>query len=346
MQTILLNKNFESIDIIDYFNSFIWSDRFCDAGDVELYIGTNYQKVNQILKDYYLVFDESEHGMIIEEKEIQTDPENGSYWIITGRSFESILYRRIIWNKTTISGNLQTAIKKLINENIINPSISNRKISNFIFKDSTDSAITSLTIDTLEYQGEYLFDVVQKICSDKKIGFKVTLNTSNQFVFQLYAGIDRSYEQEANPYVVFSPRFDNLVNSSFYESCKDYKNVVLVAGSKGSDAKTYRSVGSGSGIERRETYLDTSVDQDVSNINSYLDQKGNEELNNNKIKEVVDAEIDTTRMYVYNEDFFLGDSVQVEDEYGNSKKGRLEEMVYSQDDQNGETRIPTFNTNF
>ena len=67
MQTILLNKNFESIDIIDYFNSFIWSDRFCDAGDVELYIGTNYQKVNQILKDYYLVFDESEHGMIIEE---------------------------------------------------------------------------------------------------------------------------------------------------------------------------------------------------------------------------------------------------------------------------------------
>ena len=146
--------------------------------------------------------------------------------------------------------------------------------------------------------------------------------------------------------MVFSPRFDNLVNSSFYESCKDYKNVVLVAGSKGSDAKTYRSVGSGSGIERRETYLDTSVDQDVSNINSYLDQKGNEELNNNKIKEVVDAEIDTTRMYVYNEDFFLGDSVQVEDEYGNSKKGRLEEMIYSQDDQNGETRIPTFYTNF
>lgn len=346
MQTILLNKEFESIDIIDYFNSFIWSDRFCDVGDVELYIGTNYQKVNQILKDYYLVFNESEHGMIIEEKEIQTDPENGSYWIITGRSFESILGRRIIWNKTILSGNLQAGIKKLINENIISPSISDRKIPNFIFKDSTDSEITSLTIDTLEYQGEYILDVVQKICSDKGIGFKVTLNTNNQFVFQLYSGTDRSYSQDKNPYVVFSPRFDNLVNSSFYESCREYKNVVLVAGSNNSETKTYRSVGNVSGIDRRETYLDTGIDQDVTDINTYLDQKGNEELNNNKVKEVVDAEIDTTRMYVYNKDFFLGDSVQVEDEYGNSKKGRLEEMAYSQDDQNGETRIPTFNTNF
>lgn len=347
MQVTLLDKDFEDLDIIDYFNSFIWSDRFCDAGDVELYIGADYTKINQIQKDFYLIFDESVHGMIIEEKEVQSDPEEGFYWIITGRSFESILSRRIVWNQTTLSGNFQNGIKKLINENIISPSSSDRKISNFIFKDSTDSAITSLTFDsTLEYRGENLFDVIKSNCSDKKIGFKITLNDSNQFVFELYAGTDRSYEQETNPYVVFSPKFDNLVNSSFFESNKEYKNVVLVAGSQGSESVTYRTVGSGTGIDRRETYLDTSVDQDITNVSSYLEQKGNEELNNNKMKEVVDAEIDTTRMYVYNEDFFLGDTVQVEDEYGNSKKGRIDEMVYSQDTQNGETRIPTFTTNF
>lgn len=344
MEVYLLNKNFETIDIIDYFSSFIWSDRFCDTGDVELYIGTNYSRVNDILRDLYLTFPESEHGMIIEEKEIQTDPEDGSYWIITGRSFESILYRRIVWNLTTLSGNLQSAIKKLINENIISPSDSKRKIDNFIFKDSTDTNITSLTLsEEQEYQGEYLFEVVQALCKDKGIGFKVTLNEQNQFVFELYAGVDRSYDQTENPYVTFSPKYDNLINSNYYESSKDYKNAILVTGSQGSDNKYSSSIGDTTGIERRETYLDTSIDQDISNPTSYLTQKGNEELNKVKEKQVFDGEIDTQQMYIFNEDYYMGDIVQLENEYGQSGKARLEEMVYTQDDANGETRVPTFN---
>ena len=91
----------------------------------------------------------------------------------------------------------------MLNENVISPSDSNRKISNFIFKESTDSAITKLKLEA-QYTGDNLYDVIQKICEEQGIGFKITLNDKKQFVFELYAGFDRSYDQTENPYVIFS----------------------------------------------------------------------------------------------------------------------------------------------
>ena len=53
-----------------------------------------------------------------------------------------------------------------------------------------------------QYTGDNLYDVIQKICEEQGIGFKITLNDEKQFVFELYAGSDRSYDQTENPYVI------------------------------------------------------------------------------------------------------------------------------------------------
>ena len=82
------------------------------------------------------------------------------------------------------------------------------------------------------------------------------MNDKKQFVFKLYAGADRTYAQTENPYVVFSPKFENIANSNYLESKKEYKNVALVAGEgEGAERKT-TSVGEGSGLERRELFVD------------------------------------------------------------------------------------------
>ena len=117
----------------------------------------------------------------------------------------------------------------MLNENVISPSDSNRKISNFIFKESTDSAITKLKLEA-QYTGDNLYDVIQKICEEQGIGFKITLNDKKQFVFELYAGFDRSYDQTENPYVIFSPKFENIINSNYIESKASLKTVTLVGG--------------------------------------------------------------------------------------------------------------------
>lgn len=351
MNVFVMDREFQSVGVIDVFNSFLWTDRYYKYGDFEIYTEANAEILELLKEDYYLWYSNSEHVMIIEDFEVSSDTEEGTKFIYKGRSLESILDRRIIWTQTTLTGNLQNGIKKLLNENIISPSNADRKISNFVFKESTDSAITGLTLEA-QYTGDNLYDVVSSVCNDKKIGFKVLLNAQNQFEFSLYAGKDRSYKQDTNPYVVFSPDFDNMINSNYIRSKKTYKNVTLVAGEgEGTDRKTV-TVGSGSGLDRRELYTDardlsttTSGGGTIplSEYNNQLTQRGNEKLADCPISESFEGESDTTRMFVFKKDFDIGDIVQNKNEYGQEGRSIVSEMIFSQDEE-GFLSYPTFET--
>ena len=346
-----MDTNFKMVSILDVFISFIWTDRYYEYGDFELYTRVSTDILSKIQSEYYLLNKESEHLMIVENIEIETDLEDGHTVKITGRSLESILDRRIVWSSTIISGNIQDCIKKLLNDSIISPSISERKIDNFIFDTSNNSKIANTIIEETEYNGDNLYEIISGLCSANDIGFKVVLNKSNQFVFSLYVGEDRSYEQTKNPYVTFSPEFDNLINSNYVESIQDYKNVTLVAGEKDdNDIPKTASTGNVSGLSRRELYTEatdinqkqeddtTLTDEEYKNL---LIQRGNEALLKHKISVTFDGEFDATQMYTYNKDFFMGDVVQVANEYGIESKARIIEFIQSQDT-NGYSMYPTF----
>ena len=346
-----MDTNFKMVSVLDVFISFIWTDRYYEYGDFELYTRVSTDILSKIQSEYYLLNKESEHLMIVENIEIETDLEDGHTVKITGRSLESILDRRIVWSSTIISGNIQDCIKKLLNDSIISPSISERKIDNFIFDTSNNSKITNTIIEETEYNGDNLYEIISGLCSANDIGFKVVLNKSNQFVFSLYVGEDRSYEQTKNPYVTFSPEFDNLINSNYVESIHDYKNVTLVAGEKDdNDIPKTASTGNVSGLSRRELYTEatdinqkqeddtTLTDEEYKNL---LIQRGNEALLKHKISVTFDGEFDATQMYTYNKDFFMGDIVQVANEYGIESKARIIEFIQSQDT-NGYSMYPTF----
>lgn len=346
-----MDTNFKMVSVLDVFVSFIWTDRYYEYGDFELYTRVSTDILSKIQSEYYLLNKESEHLMIVENIEIETDLEDGHTVKITGRSLESILDRRIVWSSTIISGNIQDCIKKLLNDSIISPSISERKIDNFIFDTSNNSKITNTIIEETEYNGDNLYEIISGLCSANDIGFKVVLNKSNQFVFSLYVGEDRSYEQTKNPYVTFSPEFDNLINSNYVESIQDYKNVTLVAGEKDdNDIPKTASTGNVSGLSRRELYTEatdinqkqeddtTLTDEEYKNL---LIQRGNEALLEHKISVTFDGEFDATQMYTYNKDFFMGDVVQVANEYGIESKARIIEFIQSQDT-NGYSMYPTF----
>lgn len=335
MNLLLLNTSFEVIDVIDTYSSLLWTERYYEAGEFELIVPANSKNLELFQMDYYLSRIDSKCLMIIEKREIETDEEDGNTLTITGRSIESILDRRIIWAQTTISGNLQSAIKTLINSEIISPSIADRKISNFIFTESTDTAVTDLTVDEAQYTGDGLYEVIQDICELKKLGFKLTVDDSNQFVFELYAGTDRTYSQTALPYVLFSGNFNNLLSSNYSEDKTNYKNVTLVAGEGEGTARTTATYGSASGLDRREHYTDArelSTNDGEISASEYqiqLQSKGEEELKEYKIKKDIDGEIDTVVTYIANEDYFLGDLVQIVDDYGTEAKARITEIVTS-----------------
>lgn len=261
MELLVLDTNLVAVDVMDRYDSLIWTDRYDQYGDFELQIPMSSGLLYVLQQNYYIYSVQSNHIMIIEKLEIDSDIEDGNKLLVSGRSLESILDRRIIWGQKTYSGNLQDAIESMLNDAFINPpaSLADRKISNFIFKKSADERITTLTIDA-QYSGDNLYDVVYNLCNDNGIGYRVTLSDEDKFVFELYIGEDRSYDQDVLPYVIFSKKFDNMEDSNFLQDNTDYKNAVLVGGEGEGSLRKYKTVietssSDKTGLNRRETFV-------------------------------------------------------------------------------------------
>lgn len=355
LEGLILDRNFIAVAVLDQYESFIWTDRYSASGDFEFYSPMQPEYLDILKQDYYIWQKDSEHTMIIDRILIESDIESGNHITVTGESLESILKRRIIWTQTNLTGNLQNGIQKLLNENIISPKIADRKIANFTFKASTDPQITKLTVDA-QFTGDNLYEAIKSLCDKNNIGFKVVLTEANKLEFSLYSGQDRSYDNATNPYVVFSPEFDNILNSAYSSTKKSLKTVALVAGEgEGADRKTL-SVGGGKDLDRYELYADSrDISSKIYNedgstttltpdqYNAKLKARGEEKLalDENKTKTEFTGEAEATRMFRYNEDFFIGDVVQVANEYGQEGKARITELIFSTSS-DGDSVYPTF----
>lgn len=352
MEALVLNSSFQVTAIIDEFESFIWTDRYSECGDFELYAPISDKMINDIPNGSFLVNKDSEHCMIVETTLVSSDVETGTHITKSGRSLEAILGRRIIWSQTDLSGSFQDQIERLLNENVIAPTDTRRKIPNFIFRKSTDPAITSLEIESQISSGENLLETIQTACAEKQVGFKVVLTEDKKLEFSLYKGVDHSYSQNQNPFVIFSPYYDNLRNSNYQESIVNKATMAFAVGAGEEGDRMTDEVGDNSktGIDRFELFVDASnlsyenedgrsmEDEDYQPL---LRQRALEELKNHDIEQTFEGDADPNITFVYGKDFYLGDIVQLENEYGNSGASRVTEIVFSHNESGIQT-VPTF----
>lgn len=349
MEILFLDSDFEEIYVLDVFNSLIWTDRFWECGDIDIVTAPTNKVLSLLSTTKYFQIAESPHKMVFESTSIEPDVEDGDKLILQGRSLESLLDRRIVWNSMHLSGNLQTEVLRMLDDNIVTPTDSNRQMS-FGYITATDPNITGLTIDT-QFGGETLYDAICEICQTAGIGFRVFWDEDNElFYFKLLAGVDYTYDQTTNPPVAFTADLDNLLNSTYVESSMFEKNVCRVAGEEGvGNVQTYVTVGSGIGLSRKETYLEANINRRTDDgeltdaeYEDALEGKGFEELAKKIFVSAFDGEVDPT-MYNYGDEFTMGDILQIADEYGHETASRVVEMIYSQDEE-GIKMYPTFET--
>ena len=180
----VLDGSYTTLTVIDTYESFIWTERYLEAGDFELYLPIDARGIKQLQVGNYLSIVDSPNYMIIENLETESDIEDGDKLIVTGRTLGSVLDRRVIWDRVTLTGTFQNGVKKLLDDNVISPSVSARAIPGFIFKASTDSKITAMTLDT-EYLGEGLYEAIVELCTEKDIGWRVYPSGAGGFQFEL-----------------------------------------------------------------------------------------------------------------------------------------------------------------
>lgn len=342
MNIYVLDPQYNMIGIVDGYSSVIWTRRYQDAGDFEIYISASKYIIGLLQVDNVLIRDDDDMVCVIEKVTLDTNAESGDYLTVTGRSIESVLDRRIVWSQTTLNATAEAAIRQLLTENAISPENESRKIPSLSLGQANSFS------ETLEKQitGENLLESIKNICVTYGYGFKITLNNGN-LVFDLYKGIDRSTNQNENPFVIFSDNFDNMVSSQYAYDKTNLKNVALVAGEgEGKDRKT-QTVGDAAGLYRRETYIDardvSSNDGEIAeaDYNAMLIDRGEESLSGLAETVAFSAEVGNTKLYAYKTHFFVGDIVQVENNFGIAAACRISEVVECEDE-NGYTCLPTF----
>jgi hypothetical protein len=348
MELIILDSAFEPIGVIDAFESLIWTDRYFEAGDFELQTSPNSDNIASLMNGRYATMKESEHFMVIEELHIITDPINGSKMTVKGRSGESISDRRIVERAIEFDEiSVDEVARFLLTESFIYPVgnySENRIVNNFEYLPSTDENVYTILISS-QYGKKIVYDSLVDLSYSSGLGWKLTLSEDKKLQFQLYSGVDRSYDQLESPYVVFSPDFENLLNSTYIATTKLLKTVCYTGGEKGVEnvqmlLEVDSSNGEKIGLERREMYLDAQdvkrVDDDGYELTdeqyeARLYRRGLEELSKNSAMSLFSSEVDPTETFVYGVDFFLGDILQVKNEYGYEGKSRVVEVTRSVD---------------
>lgn len=350
MDIYVLDSSAQILDMIDAFESNIWTVQYFDTNDFELVVPATDKNIDLLQKDRLLCRDKDRDGgtwqnvMIIENIKIVADWEDGNQMTVSGRGLKSIVGRRVIWKQTNLTGKVETGIRQIITENIISPDDEKRKIDNFILDEP--AGIT----DTFDIQamGEDLDEWVTSTCQTYGIGWDVYIK-DGKFVFKLYKGLDRSYNQKDRLPVVFSDEFDNLLASTYTYERAEFKNAALIGGEGEGVNQRITTIGDSSGLERYEAYIDgSSVSSNGTIITEeqyykMLRDYAKDELNTTSFTESFEGNVVPNGNYTLNQDYFLGDTVQVINEYGISATPRIIEIIESED-QNGTSIVPTFST--
>ena len=192
-------------DIIDTFSSCIWTMQYFDVNDFELIVPGTERNVDLLTAGTMLVrASDVSNGvyknvMVVENIELDFDVEKGWQMKVTGGGLKKIVGRRIVWTQTNLSGTVEDGIRRVITENIISPSVPARVIPGF-----TMTARKGFP-DTFEAQlfGDNIAEWLVEVCQQYGYGWDVYI-ANGGFVFDLYQGTDRTYNQSTVTPVVFS----------------------------------------------------------------------------------------------------------------------------------------------
>lgn len=344
MDIYFLDEHLKDYAVLDSFKSLIWTKRYYTYGEFELYVPAS-EDITAILDTCpYVMRDDDDTVMIIENVKISTDAENGDFYTIAGRSLESILTRRIVWTQTNLDEtDPAEGIYKLLEYNVTDPEITARIIPNFL----VDETFTTSGALKMQVTGGELAETITNICKTFGLGWKISrvrgLGTTDDMQFSLY--------QRGEVDVTFSPEFDNLISSDYFYKTTEYKNVALVAGEgEGVDRRRAVVNPTAEGLERRELYVDA---RDISSNGgeigddaymAALATRGEQKmLEEHTATYGFEGTIEPSGAYQYKADYDLGNIVTVSNGYGVTATPRIIEIIECWDE-TGYTVCPTFET--
>lgn len=359
MEVYVLDSLLRRTQVIDRFESLIWTERFNSFGDFEIDISVNRESLEAFAVGNLLAMNESYRVMIVETVENKTDQDGKQLLKVKGRSLEVILFDRVAmdvltdttthptWNLANTPGNIARKIfRDICITGVLDPADVIPFIqSGTIFPEDT---ITESPIwIELALAPTTVYDAIKALCDPYDLGFRLVRNfDTSQLYFDIYAGNDRSTFQSILPPVIFSPQLESLQNTSELTTVQDAKNVAYVFSPAGFQMVYDLNVDPEiAGFERHILMVDASdITSDVADVPAALIRRGTEELAKQRPFSGFDGELNQYSNSKYGVDYQLGDILELRNSDGAVSYVRVTEQILVSDAQ-GDRAYPTLVVN-
>lgn len=354
MEVYILDDSLRRSEVVDRFESLIWTERYTAYGDFELVTHSTSANRAFFPMGTRLALNESTRVMQVNTIENKLDADGKRMLTISGKSLESILDDRIAtdsvlgttahpkWNLGGTPANIARTIFNTICRTGY-PS-STERIPNLeaIIPNPPYTRPEPSDIINVSLEPTTVYKAIQDICNAYDIGFSlVRIGDTGKLRFSIYTGDDRTLYQTNFKPIVFSHELDNLENITELNSDATYKNTCYVFTKTG--VQVYYAPGidpTVSGFERRSTMIKYDGDETGAALTTIAQQMAYDELANSRKVTAFDGEIPQRGSFKYGRDYFLGDLVELRNSDGVSSQMRVTEQIFSSD-QEGDKSYPT-----
>lgn len=326
MELLFLNDNFDLMSApVDRYHSLQWEENYYDEGKFELHLAPDY--ISTVLAAEYIYNNEADEAMQIID--VRADDDGKQSLQISGVSLESLLKLRVMDEAKTYTGTVEEIARQAVTDFAITGDKAIPRLELGELNGYTDTAIATNQV------GAELYEWLRELLKPYEMSFRIHYDyEQNRMTFTVYRGLDRTQEQDANTWAIFSTSFENLSQFSYARNRKDYRNYAIVM----TDSGTRVDVDQTNGEPRRELFVSASDDLDTE----ALTQLGVSALAEYAMVETIGGEVQGNANLVYGTNYALGDRCNIEDsDLGVSASARLTQMMTVVE--NGATRrIPAF----
>jgi hypothetical protein len=242
MEIYVLDSQLRRTAVIDSFDSVVWTERYNDVGDMTMNIHSTLATRTLLTSGTLLAMNKSTRVMTIETVEDDANQDGTNTLVVTANTIEILLDDRVARDsvsvgttaedKWIISG-LPAAIARQVFQNVMVDCILDANDALPFYTAGNlypaDTLIEPTATVTVSLGIGSVLAALKTICQTYDMGFRICRNADNsQLFFNVYAGNDRTTGQTIFPAVVFAPNLDNLLDSKYLTSTKQYKNCAYI----------------------------------------------------------------------------------------------------------------------
>lgn len=368
MELLTLDSNYQPSELIERYASLLWSERYFLTGDFQLVTTDVERMLNLLPLESPVSIRESTVPMLVELHKIHKGLDGAPVLTVTGRSFESVVERRAavmvnqfyqqlngpartLWieERAKESDAAYQVMRKILGDaarpplGAQAPIITSKDALPMVDLTLPDDYVNLPAIEDIkkyEIKPGNLYTVVMELLLANHHGLKAVRPAlgASKIGIEIYNGADLTNT------VVFDAKFDQFEDATYLLSKTGSTNWAYVFSKTGSQRVSKTVVSAEfpepTGLDRRVLYVDISGEEGVESEEARR-TRGLIELYKYNATALFDGQISQQVASGYNKDYFLGDIIRLDGEYGLTQSVRVAEFIRS-DDSTGSKAYPTF----